>query len=274
MTELKNKIILITGSCGGMGQEMVTAFLREGASLILTDLDYEDLDIFVNSILDPKGKVLGYFSADISTDIGCNAVYEKCCDISPYIDILVNNAGFAVVGSFINIPEDKLEEVIAVNLLAPMRITQKFLKEMLDRKAGHIVNMVSISGFLGAGALVPYSTSKFALSGFGEALYNDVCEFGIKVTNVYPSFTRTNILHSEQFGYSETKYVPDILIGEPKFVIKKIIKGIKKEKVFVYPGLIAKSLHLLKRTNPGLLLYLTKLYRKSKGRRDKQNMKI
>jgi short-subunit dehydrogenase len=274
MTELNNKIILITGATGGMGQEMVQTFLNCGASLILTDLDYEELDIFSNSILDPKGKILGYFAADISTGKGCQEVFEKSLKITPYIDVLVNNAGIAVVGSLINIPDERWEEVISVNLLAPVRLTKMFLPGMMERNTGHIVNMISISGFIGVGALATYSASKFALAGFGEAIYNDVCDFGIRVTNVYPSFTRTNILHSEQYGYSETKYVPDLLIGEPKFVIKKLVKGIRKNKVYVYPGIISKSLNLIKRVSPGLFLFLAGKYRKSKGRKEKQNIKI
>jgi short-subunit dehydrogenase len=274
MTELKNKVILITGATGGMGQEMVSAFLNECGHLILTDIIYEDLEIFVNSILDPKGKILGYFASDISTESGCNEVFEKTAKISPYIDILVNNAGIAVIGSYINVPDERWEEVISVNLLAPMRLTKKFLSGMLERKTGHIVNMISITGFLGVGALVAYSASKFALSGFGEAIYNDVSDYGIQITNIYPSFTRTKILHSEQYGYEETKYVPDLLIGEPRFVIKKLIKGIKKNKLYVYPGLIAKTLHLLKRSSPGFFLFLAKLYRQSKSRKEKQNIKI
>jgi len=274
MTELNNKIILITGAAGGMGQEMVISFLNEGCQLILTDIDYEELAIFVNSTLYPKGKVLGYFAADISSAGGCSEIYEKALKISPYIDILVNNAGIALVGSFVNIPDERWLKLIEVNLLAPMRLTKKFLPEMIERKAGHIVNMVSVTGFMGAGSLVPYSTSKFALSGFGESVYNDVSEFGIKVTNVYPSFTRTKILHSEQYGYSETKYVPDLLIGEPSQVVKKLIKGIKQNKLYVYPGLISKFLHLLKRISPGLFLLMTKYYRQSKDRKEKQNLKI
>ncbi len=261
MTELRNKIVLLTGAAGGLGQEIASALLNEGCQLILTDLDYEKLEVAANSILHTKGKILGYFTANLETEAGCQEVFKKCLNLTSYIDILINNAGTAVVGSFVNIPDEKWERVMNVNIMAPMRLTKKFLPLMIERKAGHIVNIVSITGFIGTGALVPYSTSKFALSGFGEAIYNDVSNQGIKVTNMYPSFVRTKIIHAEQFGYSEIKLVPDFLIGEPVFVAKKLIKAIKKDKVYIYPGLMAKILNILKRLSPSMLLFLIKLLR-------------
>ena len=104
-----------------------------------------------------------------------------------------------------------------LDLLAPMRICYQFLPHMIDRGSGHIVNISSVAGWIGAPGIASYSAAKFGLRGFSEALSADYAECGIKVSTVCPFFSRTPILKSEQFGISERREVPDKLVTDPAY---------------------------------------------------------
>ena len=82
-----------------------------------------------------------------------------------------------------------------VDLLSPMRLSELFLPQMIERQSGHIVNISSIAGWFGAKGISSYCAAKFGLRGFSEALQADVEEHGIRVSAVYPWFSRTAILY-------------------------------------------------------------------------------
>ena len=140
-----------------------------------------------------------------------------------------------------------------LNLLAPMRLTRLLLPGMIERGSGHIVNISSLAGWVGSQGLSSYCASKFGLRGFGEALAADVEPDGIRVTNVYPCFSRTPILDSAQYGYDARRRVPEHLISEPADVVRRIIDGIRRDELHVFPDKHARRIHYLKRFVPWLL---------------------
>ncbi|MDX1957051.1 MAG: SDR family NAD(P)-dependent oxidoreductase [Leptospiraceae bacterium] len=258
MTDIKKKKVLITGATGGFGAELIKSFLKEGAELILTDLNHESLVRVTNeNSSQGEGKILGHFPSDLSTEAGCREAIVATKKITSVPDIIVNNAGIAILGSFHNIPSEKWEKIISINTLAPMRITHAFLSDMVERKSGHIVNVSSVAGLVATPGLSTYCTSKFAIRAFGESIANEVGKFGVNVTNVYPFFTRTPILESEQIGFSEKLSIPDMLLSEPKDVIADLLDGVKNNTVHVYPGPIAKSLEAIGRIAPWALQMMT-----------------
>ena len=80
-------------------------------------------------------------------------------------------------------------------------------------------------GWIGAQGLSAYCASKFGLRGFGESMAYDLHGTGVRVTNIYPSFARTPILDSPQYGFGERRDVPDYLVADPEKVVTKMIKG-------------------------------------------------
>jgi short-subunit dehydrogenase len=258
MSELERKIVVITGATGGLGAEMVKAFLKEGSHLILTDLYQSALETIYKEVeFIRPGKILGRIALDLTQP---NSPEELAQFVRSFgsPDILVNNAGIATFGKFSDTPREKWEKIMELNLLAPMKITHKMLPLMIPRKSGHIVNISSVAGILASPGLVAYSTSKFGIRSFGEALHAELRELGIKVTNLYPFFTRTAILDSEQFGVKNKKSLPDFLLSEPEEVIKELIFGIKHDHLHVFPGIIAKSLDIFSKLTPWLFQDMAK----------------
>lgn len=255
MTTLTGKTVLITGAGGGFGREMIRQFAQAGSRLILTDLSGEMIDRGIEHAALDGDMPLGRIVSDLSEPNGVVGLYEQVKKVGVAIDILVNNAGIATIGAFHDVPTERWRSLIQINLVSPMQLTQLLLPEMLARGGGHIVNVSSVAGFVGTRHLAAYCASKFGLRGFSEGLAADFRKQGIQVSTIYPSFSRTPILDSERFGKSKTPEFPDRIIYEPDFVVKKLIRGIRKNKRHIYPGSIPRIASMLQRFAPRLLEY-------------------
>ncbi|MBD1913831.1 MULTISPECIES: SDR family NAD(P)-dependent oxidoreductase [unclassified Leptolyngbya] len=256
MTQLKDAVVLITGATGGFGQEITRQLLMAGSRLILADLDgakLEQLAAMQSSI--SAGKVLACVAAELSTVEGCELLYKQVQALNTSIDILINNAGIAVFGRMDEVPRDQWERLMQINLLAPMRLSSLFVPEMIARRSGHIVNISSAAGWVAIAGLTHYATSKFGLRGFSEGLQAEVKPYNVRVTAVYPFFSRTPILQSKRYGslQEKAKGIPDNLITDPAVVIRHTIRAIERNQLHVFPDRTAYILHLLKRFAPWLL---------------------
>ena len=253
MTDLANKTVLITGAGGGFGRQMVRQFRAAGAKLMLTDIT----DRALHGVVDDAGDALvASVAADLASEEGCGAVAEVCTSRDVVPDILVNNAGIAAAGRLDNVPRDHWESLMQLNLLAPMRLCNLFLPGMIERGSGHIVNVSSIAGWLGAKGLTSYCASKFGLRGFGVALAADLEGTGVHVTNVYPCFSQTGILDSPQYGYEERRTVPAYLISEPSDVVARMLDGVRRNRLHVFPDKHARRIHYITRFAPWLVPHL------------------
>lgn len=262
MKNLNGKVVVLTGATGGLGKEMVAAFLREGSTLILSDISESSLKELTSKLRGyGTGKILGYITVDLTTKEGIEDLVRYTLGyIESGPDILVNNAGIAVFGPFQDVPSNRWEKIIELNLLAAMRLTHAFLPNMIKKHSGHIVNISSVAGIVATPGLAAYSTSKFGIRAFGEALSRELRHQGIEVTNVYPFFTRTPILESEQFGVKERKTLPDFILAEPKDVVNDMITGIKNNTLHVFPGPIPLLFDWISRLVPGALNDLADKY--------------
>ncbi|MDJ0702840.1 MAG: SDR family NAD(P)-dependent oxidoreductase [Leptolyngbyaceae cyanobacterium MO_188.B28] len=254
MTQLSNAVVLITGAAGGFGHELTRQLLAAGSQLILTDLDQAVLEARLETIQRQvkTGKVLACFAADLSSAEGCDALYNRVKGLANPVDILINNAGVGLFGRMDEIPSDKWEQLMQVNLMAPIRLSSLFAAEMIGRRQGHIVNISSLAGWVTTAGLTHYAASKFGLRGFSEGLFNDVKEYNVKVTVVYPFFSRTPILQSERYGSLSEDFqgVPENWITDPAAIMSATIQGIQRNQLHVFPDLPARSIHLLKRYFP------------------------
>ena len=259
MSKLQDTVVLITGAAGGFGQEMARQFLQAGSRVVLTDLDKGALEALVVEIRQTihTGKVLGCIAGDLSTAEGCQQLFEGVQALGQHVDILVNNAGIAQFGRFDEVPAEKWELLVQINLLAPMRLSHLFIPGMIERRRGHIVNISSLAGWIGSRGLTSYTASKFGLRGFGEALSDELKPHNVQVTNAYPFFSRTPILDSPSYGTLERAPQSERMFTEPEEVIQQVIKGIRNNQLHVFPDRMAKIAHLIRRFIPRALPYIT-----------------
>lgn len=250
MTNPASKSVLITGAGGGFGRQMVRQFRDAGAKLILTDVSNEALTGVVDTAGDNLEEAV---AADLATEEGCQAIAALCAGRHRAPDILVNNAGIAFAGRLDHVPPDRLEMLMQLNLLAPMRLCKLLVPGMIERGSGHVVNISSLAGWLGARGMSSYCASKFGLRGFGESLSADLEGTGVCVTNVYPSFSQTPILDSPQYGYEQKLVVPPHLVSDPADVVEEILAGVRRKKLHVFPDKYARLAYYLHRFAPWLL---------------------
>ncbi|MGK7931780.1 MAG: SDR family NAD(P)-dependent oxidoreductase [Microcystaceae cyanobacterium] len=257
MTQLKEAIIVLTGASGGFGQQFTRQLLQAQSHLILTDIDETLLRQQVQDIQKEvkTGKVLACWGIDLQQQNSCQILYERIQSLNVSVDILINNAGIGLYGRMDELPQDKWEQLMQINLLVPMRLSTLLTKDMISRRKGHIVNLSSVAGWIAAEGITPYSTSKFGLRGFSEGLFQDVKQYNVKVTVVYPFFSRTPILQSKQYGLlaQEKKSLPNYLTTDPAKIIERTLISIQKDKLHVFPDIFSKILTFIKQHFPFFL---------------------
>lgn len=261
MTQLNNAVVVLTGAVGGFGREFTRQLLQAGSRLILTDIDERLLCDRIRQIQQNivTGEIIASWAIDLATREGCQTLCDRVKSLDLPIDILVNNAGIGLFGRMDEVPAAKWEKLMEINLLSPMRLSSLFVADMISRRQGHIVNISSMAGWVAPAGMAHYSTSKFGLRGFSEGLYNEVKAYNIKVTAVYPFFSRTPILQSERYGTfaQNSKAIDDRLITDPATVIKNTLRAIERDKLHVFPDKIGRSIYLVKQYFPQLLNWIS-----------------
>ena len=185
---------LLTGAASGLGRACALALAARapGRPLVLTDIDADGLEQTAALIGSQKVET-------VVCDLGDDEALQTLCDRARDVDLLINNAGVACVGRFEASSDADWRWLLAVNLWAPIALSRAALPHMLERGRGHIVNIASLAGLLGVPTMTAYSTSKFGLVGFSEALRHETAGRGVDVTVVCPGYMRTNLAEHTRY---------------------------------------------------------------------------
>ena len=188
---MKNKVVVITGASSGIGKALASLFFKRGARLVLVARTESKLVEMTSSINNLGGDAI-YVVADVSNQLDCSNVIMQAVDKFGGIDILVNNAGISMRALFIDLNLTDFEKVMSINFYGTIYMTKYALKYILERK-GSIAGISSIAGHKGLPARTAYSASKFAMTGFLEALRIENLKKGLHVLIASPGFTASNI---------------------------------------------------------------------------------
>lgn len=184
------KTVWITGASSGIGKALAEAFAAEGAALILSGRRRETLEA-VAAGLGGEALVLPFETTDWTALPGA---VESAWGWRGGVDILVNNAGISQRSLAIDTEPLVYETIIAVDLLAPIRLTQLVLPLMAARGGGHIVAISSVAGRLGPVLRTAYAAAKHGLIGYCDSLRAEVeSAYGIRVTTILPGSVRTEV---------------------------------------------------------------------------------
>jgi short-subunit dehydrogenase len=180
--------MLITGSSRGIGRAIAEKLACEGVTLFLHGRDTAALAQTERSV-QQRGASAVTISADLAEPTEVERVAAEVGD-QP-LDVLVNNAGIAVVKAFDEVSLDEWQRALAVNVTAPFLLTQRLALRM--QSGSSIVNILSIAAKTGFPRWSAYSTTKFALEGFSQAVREELRPRGVRVINIYPAATATDI---------------------------------------------------------------------------------
>jgi short-subunit dehydrogenase len=165
--ELRGRNALVTGAAGGLGGYIARALAAQGVNLALTDRD--DVGALA-AALSGGGVQVEQSTADLADAAERRRLADWATEALGPVDILVNNAGLEFGGSFVQMTDQELQAIVAVNLLAVMDLTRIVLPGMLERRRGHIVNVASLAGKVPPPYLAAYAATKHGVVGFTHAL--------------------------------------------------------------------------------------------------------
>jgi NAD(P)-dependent dehydrogenase (short-subunit alcohol dehydrogenase family) len=186
----QNRIWLITGTSGGIGNELVRAVLERGDSVIATSRNPQKVTAMFKEATDRLLAIPMDLRDPEQIDRAARAAIARF----GRIDVLVNNAGYGFIGAVEEANEEEIAKVHETNVFGLLRVLRAVLPHFRERRNGHIVNLSSIGGFVCLPGFGIYNSTKFAVEGISEALASEVAPLGIRVTIVEPGPFRTEFL--------------------------------------------------------------------------------
>ena len=194
MGRLENKVAVVTGGSSNpsLGRSMSIAFAKEGAKVILTDVDILGGKKVADEILNSDGEAV-YIEHDVTSAEGWEEVRNKTLEKYKKIDILVNNAGIAIIKPFEETTEEEWDKTLNVNLKSIFLGCKTFLPDMRKQKSGSIINISSIAGLVGLANCSAYNASKGGVRLLTKNIAIEYGEFGIRCNSIHPGFMATNM---------------------------------------------------------------------------------
>ncbi|AFD25670.1 SDR family NAD(P)-dependent oxidoreductase [Deinococcus gobiensis] len=187
--ELTGRSVLITGGSRGLGLALAREFAARGARLMLAARDGAELERAAAD-LRARGAQVQTAVADVTDAADVNRLVEETARVYGGLDVLVNNAGLIQTGPLENMTEEDFRDIMEINAFAPLRLTRCALP-LLRARRGRVLIVSSVGGKVAVPHLAPYSMSKFASAGLGQALRAELARDGVGVTTVLPGLMRT-----------------------------------------------------------------------------------
>jgi NAD(P)-dependent dehydrogenase (short-subunit alcohol dehydrogenase family) len=187
---LRNKVVLITGGSRGLGLVLARHICERGGNVALIARDREELARAKADLSRRGGKVLTV-ECDLFDRAQIQSAIRTIIDRFGRIDILINNAGIIEVGPLEHMSREDFERTMRLHFWGPYELISQVVPEMRIWGGGRIVNISSIGGKVAVPHMAPYSASKFALTGFSDAIRAELARDKIHVTTVVPGLMRT-----------------------------------------------------------------------------------
>lgn len=199
MFDFNDRVVIVTGSGSpkGIGRTIALTFAKQGAAVVVADMNLEGVKDTVNAITEAGGKALGV-ELNVTSKESVDAMVSKTLETFGRIDVLVNNAGISQKVTVEDMTLEDITKIFSVNMFGLFLCTQAVVKVMKKQKYGRIVSLSSVSAKRGGGVFggAHYSASKAAVLGFSKNLAREVALDGITVNCVAPGLVNTDIWKS------------------------------------------------------------------------------
>jgi short-subunit dehydrogenase len=204
--QLNRKVAVVTGAASGIGRALAQGLSCKGCHLSLVDINAPGLQTLQKELAESHpDRVVTTHVADVSDPNRMQEVAREVASAHGAVHVLINNAGITYESPFPQTSLEDWERIIGVNVRGVIHGCHFFLPYLAKADRGHIVNLSSLFGFIAMSGQTAYCTTKFAVSGFSEALREELRPTSIGVTVVYPGAVATNMIKNAK------SHDPDLL---------------------------------------------------------------
>ena len=220
----EGKVALVTGGAQGIGRSIALLFAREGAKLVISDINLEKARETAREI-EALGRETLAVGGNVAVGKDAEAMVQQTVARFGRLDILVNNAGITRDGVVLRMKEEDWDLVLAVNLKGAFNCTKAALRPFLKQKGGKVVNIASVTGEMGNAGQANYAASKAGLIGFAKSVAREYASRNIQVNVIAPGFIDTAMSQAipEKERNFLIKQIPMERLGTPEDVGEAVL---------------------------------------------------
>ena len=216
---LLDKVAVITGAASGIGKEIALSFAREGAKVVIADLDQSAAQKAASEI-DPMGERALGVGMDVSNEEQVESGMAQAIETFGRLDILVSNAGVQIVAPLVEFDFDKWKKMLSIHLDGAFLTTRAALRQMYSQKSGSIIYMGSVHSKEASPLKAPYVTAKHGLIGLAKVVAKEGAAHGVRANVICPGFVRTPLVEKQipeqarELGISEADVIKTVMLKE------------------------------------------------------------
>ena len=193
--KLENKVAIVTGGGKGIGAEICLRLVKEGAKIVIAEMDIKSGENIQKKIIENKGEAI-VINTNVADEVSVNNMADEAVKKFGKIDILINNAGIRHINNILDHTKKQWDEMISVNLTGPYLCCKAVIPHMIKNGKGKIVNFGSIASFMGRPDRVAYVAAKTGVLGLTRALAVDLTGKNINVNTICPGLISTCLLYT------------------------------------------------------------------------------
>ena len=216
---LLDKVAVITGAASGIGREIALTFAREGAKVVIADLDQKAAQQAAAEI-DPLAKRALGVTMDVSNEEQVESGMARVIEAFGRLDVLVSNAGVQTVAPLVEFEFEKWRKLLSIHLDGAFLTTRAALRQMYRQKSGSIIYMGSVHSKEASPLKAPYVTAKHGLIGLAKVVAKEGAAHGVRANVICPGFVRTPLVEKQipeqarELGISEAEVVKTMMLKE------------------------------------------------------------
>ena len=230
----KNNYVLLTGATSGIGLELAKVFAKHGHNLILVARDEVSLRVTAEELKRLSQIDVITISKDLFNKEAPNELYKEIKEKKLQVDILVNDAGQGQYGKFTETDIEREFAIIQLNICTVVSLTKLYLKEMVSRGSGRILNVTSVAGKIPGPLQAVYHGTKAFAHSFTEAIREEVKDTGVTITSLLPGATDTDFFHKADM--LDAKNVKEGKLADPADVAEDGYKALMNGDDMVISG--------------------------------------
>jgi len=216
---LQDKVAVVTGAGSGIGKQIAVVFAREGAKVVVADLNAEAAEATARD-LDPSGQRAIGVAMDVTDEGQVDAGMQRVIDQFGALDVLVSNAGIQIVAPLVEFEFAKWKKMLAIHLDGAFLTTRAALRQMYRQKSGSVIYMGSVHSKEASVLKAPYVTAKHGLIGLAKVVAKEGAAYGVRSNVICPGFVRTPLVEKQipeqarELGIPEEEVIKKVMLKE------------------------------------------------------------